>query len=377
MENKYEETIKSQHKLDTKDFVFNYSKMCKEIIKDIQSAEQFTNKGNSIAIISDGSAVLGLGNIGVNATLPVLEGKAVLLKQFANINAIPLCIDIHEESQIVEIIKALACNVSGILIEGIEDSKCVLIERWLKEELNIPVFHDDQHGGAIIILAAIINYLRLSKKSKDEVRIVVSCTNTEGSSIIKLLHDYGILNIEGFDLKGQIRLRDKWKYNALKREVSTYVNFDKKEYDNISDAMINADIFVGVNAPDRVTTEMVSSMKERPAVFVITNPTVDRILEEALRGSVVLATSIHDKPNQLSNILVTLGFLRGALDGKATKITEGMKIAASSAIAELVRDDELDENYIIPSIFDSRVCDSIALAVKNHIMNRDDIDVSP
>ncbi|MEG0093359.1 MAG: NADP-dependent malic enzyme [Erysipelotrichaceae bacterium] len=337
---------------------------CREIVDDLENAYLYTNKGNTIAIVSDGSAVLGLGNIGAEAALPVMEGKAVLFKRFANVDAIPLCIDAHSEAEIIAFIKAIAPSYAGILMEDIAAPKCVSIERTLIKEMNIPVFHDDQHGTAIITLAALMNYLRLTKKTKETIRVVMSGAGAAGSSIIKLMHDFGIQHIEAFDIKGQIRQKDAKDYDFLKKELLTCVNLDQKEYKDIEEAMIGADVFVGVSAPNIINKKMVASMNERSAVFAMANPTPEIMPEDALAaGAYVIGTGRSDYPNQVNNVLAFPGLFRGVLDVHATKISEGMKIAAANALASLIKDEELDENHIIPTVFDPRVASHVAKAV--------------
>lgn len=337
---------------------------CREIVDDAENAYIYTNKANTIAVVSDGSAVLGLGNIGADAALPVMEGKAVLFKRFANIDAIPLCIDVHDEEGIINTVKALAPNFAGILLEDIQAPKCVTIERRLKEEMNIPVFHDDQHGTAIITLAAITNYIRLTGKKKEDIRVVVSGAGAAGSSIIKLMHDFGIQHIEAFDIKGQIRQKDKEQYDFLKQELLECVNLDHQEYESMKDAMKGADVFVGVSAPNLVSKEMAASMNEKAAIFAMANPTPEIMPEDALAAGVyVVGTGRSDYPNQVNNVLAFPGLFRGVLDAHATKITESMKIAAAKALAYLISDEELDEKHIIPTVFDPRVAQAIAQAV--------------
>lgn len=337
---------------------------CREIVQDEENAYVYTNKGNSIAVISDGSAVLGLGNIGANAAIPVMEGKAILFKNFANIDAIPLCIDVHEADEIIQVVKALAPSFAGILLEDIGSPKCVEIERTLKKEMNIPVFHDDQHGTAIIVLAAIINYLRLTGKKKEDIRLVMSGAGAAGSSIIKLLYDFGIHKIEAFDLYGQIRQEDKVGYDFLKQELLSCVNLDNARYASMAEAMVGADVFVGVSAPNLVSKKMVTSMNKDAAIFAMANPTPEIMPEDALAaGAFVVGTGRSDYPNQVNNVLAFPGLFRGVLDVKATKITEDMKMAASQALAYLIHDDELTPSYIIPTAFDKRVVEAVSKAV--------------
>lgn len=337
---------------------------CREIVDDEENAYVYTNKGNTIAIVTDGSAVLGLGDIGAKAALPVMEGKAVLFKRFADIDAIPLCIDVHDAEGIITLVKALEPTFAGILMEDISAPKCVAIERTLKETMNIPVFHDDQHGTAIITIAAIANMLRLTGKKKEELRVVTCGVGAAGSSIIKMMHDFGIRHIEAFSSKGQMRQKNKAQYDFLKQELLEYVNQDGLHFDTMADAMVKADVFIGVSAPGLVTKEMVASMNEKSCVLAMANPTPEIMPEDALAaGAYIVGTGRSDYPNQVNNVLAFPGLFRGVLDVKATKITEGMKMAAAMALADLISDEELDSEHIIPTVFDPRVAPAVAKAV--------------
>lgn len=337
---------------------------CREIVDDEENAYVYTNKGNTIAIVTDGSAVLGLGDIGAKAALPVMEGKAVLFKRFADIDAIPLCIDVHDAEGIITLVKALEPTFAGILMEDIAAPKCVAIERTLKEAMNIPVFHDDQHGTAIITIAAIANMLRLTGKKKEDLRVVTCGVGAAGSSIIKMMHDFGIRQIEAFSSKGQMRQEKKEQYDFLKQELLQYVNQDGKHFDTMADAMVGADVFIGVSAPGLVTKEMVASMNEKSCVLAMANPTPEIMPEDALAaGAYIVGTGRSDYPNQVNNVLAFPGLFRGVLDVKATKITEGMKMAAAMALADLISDEELDPEHIIPTVFDPRVAPAVAKAV--------------
>lgn len=347
---------------------------CIEITKDLENSYIYTNRANSIAIVSDGSAVLGLGNIGAEAALPVMEGKSVLFKNFANIDAIPLCINAHEPQEIINVVKALAPTFAGILLEDIGAPKCVEIERTLKEELNIPVFHDDQHGTAIIVLAAVINTLRLTGKKKEDMRLVVSGTGAAGSSIIKLLHDFGIRHIEAFDSKGQISHANYDRYDFLKRELLDYVDQDNIAYANLKEALKGADLFVGVSVANLFDKEAAASMNKDAAIFALANPTPEIMPEDALEAGVkIVATGRSDYPNQVNNVLAFPGLFRGVLDAKATKITEDMKRAAAEAIAYLLKEEEIRPDYIIPNCFDERVAPAVAEAVKACAIKNGDI----
>lgn len=337
---------------------------CREIVDDEENAYVYTNKGNTIAIVTDGSAVLGLGDIGAKAALPVMEGKAVLFKRFADIDAIPLCIDVHDADGIITLVKALEPTFAGILMEDISAPKCVAIERTLKAEMNIPVFHDDQHGTAIITIAAIANMLRLTGKKKEDLRVVTCGVGAAGSSIIKMMHDFGIRHIEAFSSKGQMRQEKKAQYDFLKQELLQYVDQDGLRFDTMADAMVGADVFIGVSAPGLVNKDMVASMNEKSCVLAMANPTPEIMPEDALAaGAYIVGTGRSDYPNQVNNVLAFPGLFRGVLDVKATKITEGMKMAAAMALADLISDEELDPEHIIPTVFDPRVAPAVAKAV--------------
>ncbi|MXQ72537.1 NAD-dependent malic enzyme [Clostridiaceae bacterium DONG20-135] len=337
---------------------------CREIVDDEENAYVYTNKGNTIAIVTDGSAVLGLGDIGAKAALPVMEGKAVLFKRFADIDAIPLCIDVHDAEGIITLVKALEPTFAGILMEDISAPKCVAIERTLKAEMNIPVFHDDQHGTAIITIAAIANMLRLTGKKKEDLRVVTCGVGAAGSSIIKMMHDFGIRHIEAFSSKGQMHQEKKAQYDFLKQELLQYVDQDGLRFDTMADAMVGADVFIGVSAPGLVNKDMVASMNEKSCVLAMANPTPEIMPEDALAaGAYIVGTGRSDYPNQVNNVLAFPGLFRGVLDVKATKITEGMKMAAAMALADLISDEELDPEHIIPTVFDPRVAPAVAKAV--------------
>lgn len=347
---------------------------CLEIEKDPETAYLYTNKGNSVAIISDGSAVLGLGDIGAEAAMPVMEGKSVLFKTFANIDATPLCIDVHTTDEIIAVVKSLEPTFGGILLEDICAPKCVEIERKLKAEMHIPVFHDDQHGTAIITVAAIMNTLRLTKKKKEDIRVVVSGAGSAGSSIIKLMYDFGIRHIEAYDSKGQITKKNAEQYDFLKQELLSYVDLDNRDVPTLKDGMVNADIFVGVSVAGIVTKEMVASMNEKAAIFAMANPTPEIMPEDAIAaGAYIVGTGRSDYPNQINNVLAFPGLFRGALDAKATTISEDMKLATSHALAELVLDEELTPEYLIPKAFDERVVPKVREAVMKKAIENGDI----
>lgn len=337
---------------------------CREIAKDTEKSYVYTNRGNTVAVITDGTAVLGLGDIGPEAAMPVMEGKALLMKQFAGIDAWPICLDTKEPKEIISICKALAPGLGAINLEDISAPRCVEIERTLIEELNIPVFHDDQHGTAIVVLAALINALKLKKAKPEDMKVVISGTGAAGSSIIRMLYNYGFKKIYAFDIDGCLNKKDADSYNDLKKELLNYVNLDDQNYATLADGMQGADIFVGVSAPRLVTKEMIRSMNPGCIVFPMANPEPEISYQDAKEaGAWIIGTGRSDYPNQVNNLLAFPGIFRGALDAKATKITEGMKIAASKAIASLIDEKDLREDHIIVSAFDERVVPSVAKAV--------------
>ena len=341
------------------------AKPCLEIAKDEENSFVYTNRGNLIAVISDGSAVLGLGNIGASAALPVMEGKALLFKKFADIDAFPICLKTQDPQEIINICKNLEPCLGGINLEDISAPRCVEIEQTLIKEMNIPVFHDDQHGTAIVVLAALINCSRLMHKPCDEYKIVISGTGAAGSSIIKMLYNYGFKNIIAFDIQGCLNRDDMDSYDDLKKELLNYVNLDNKKYASLEEGLKGADVFIGVSAPNLLTSEMVKNMSDKPIVFAMANPTPEISYEDAKKGGAyIIGTGRSDYPNQINNLLAFPGIFRGALDAKKKKITEKQKIAASKAIAMLISDDQLNPEYIIPSPFDERVVPAISSAVK-------------
>lgn len=336
---------------------------CREIAKDKETAYTYTWKSNSVAVISDGSAVLGLGNIGADAALPVMEGKAVLFKKFANVDAVPLCLNTQDPEEIISICKAVAPTFGGINLEDISAPRCVSIERRLIEELDIPVFHDDQHGTAIVVTAALMNSLKLVNKKPEDITVVVSGTGAAGSSIIKMLCAFGVHSIYGFNINGVITEEDIDQYDFLTQELALITNREKKRLSMV-EAMREADVFIGVSAPNILTQEMVSSMKKDAIVFAMANPEPEITYEKAKEaGARVVGTGRSDFPNQVNNVLAFPGLFRGALDVHASKINEEMKLAAAKGIASLVSDDELSETYVIPSALDPRVAQEVAKAV--------------
>jgi len=340
---------------------------CREIARNPESVYDLTWKGNSIAVVTDGTAVLGLGDIGPEAGLPVMEGKAILFKQFANIDAVPICLNTKDPKEIIAIVKAIAPSFGGINLEDISAPRCVEIERTLIEEMNIPVFHDDQHGTAIVCTAALINALKVVGKKKEEITVVVSGAGAAGSSVVKMLKRYGVGEVLCFDINGIITKEKAKTGNSLTQELALITN--SKNIDvTLAKALEQADAFIGVSAPKLVTSEMVRNMKRDPIIFAMANPEPEITYQEAIDGgATVVGTGRSDFPNQINNVLAFPGIFRGALDSRAKKITEEMKMAAAFGIASLVSDSELNKDYIIPSAFDERVCKVVAKSVSDAV----------
>lgn len=335
---------------------------CRKIRDNKADVYKYTCKGNMVAVVSDGTAVLGLGDIGPEAAIPVMEGKSILFKEFGGVDAFPICLDTKEVDEIVETVKRIAPVFGGINLEDISAPRCFEIEKRLKEELDIPVFHDDQHGTAIVVSAGLINALKLVGKPFDEANVVINGAGSAGISICKLLLQLGIGNVVLVDRQGALCPGQDWM-NPAQAEMAEITNKDRQT-GSLAEIMKGKDVFVGVSAPNIVTAEMVASMAADPIVFAMANPTPEIMPEEAAKGGVrVMATGRSDYPNQINNVLVFPGIFRGALDAKATGITEEMKMAAAKAIASIVTDDELKEDYIIPGAFDERVAKVVAKAV--------------
>ena len=335
---------------------------CRKIRDNKADVYKYTCKGNMVAVVSDGTAVLGLGDIGPEAAIPVMEGKSILFKEFGGVDAFPICLDTKDVDEIVETVKRIAPVFGGINLEDISAPRCFEIEKRLKEELDIPVFHDDQHGTAIVVSAGLINALKLVGKPFDEANVVINGAGSAGISICKLLLQLGIGNVVLVDRQGALCPGQDWM-NPAQAEMAEITNKDRQT-GPLADIMKGKDVFVGVSAPNIVTAEMVASMAADPIVFAMANPTPEIMPEEAAKGGVrVMATGRSDYPNQINNVLVFPGIFRGALDAKATGITEEMKMAAAKAIASIVTDDELKEDYIIPGAFDERVAKVVAKAV--------------
>ena len=335
---------------------------CKVIHEDPKEAYTYTLKQNTIAVVSDGSAVLGLGNIGPEAAMPVMEGKAVLFKEFGGVNAFPICLKTQDVDEIVETVQRLEPTFGGINLEDISAPRCFEIESRLHKELDIPVFHDDQHGTAIVVSAGLLNALRLVGKKMEDVNIVINGAGSAGISIAKLLLQFGAGNIVLVDRAGAVSVDEDW-LNPAQRKMAEITN-RHNERGSLADVMKGKDVFIGVSAPKIVTAEMVSTMAKDAIVFAMANPTPEIMPEEAAKGGArVIATGRSDYPNQINNVLVFPGIFRGALDAQATDITEEMKLSAARAIASIVSDDELKEDYIIPGAFDKRVAPAVAKAV--------------
>lgn len=341
---------------------------CKVIAKDPEAAYKYTVKSNTIAVVSDGSAVLGLGNIGPYAAMPVMEGKAVLFKEFGGVNAVPICLDTQDTEEIIKTVAAIAPGFGGINLEDISAPRCFEIETRLKEMLDIPVFHDDQHGTAIVVLAGIINALKVTGKNMSECKVVVNGAGSAGIAITKLLLTYGFKDVTMCDKSG-ILSKDTPDLNWMQKSMMDVTNLSGKT-GLLSDALKGADIFVGVSAPNIVTPEMVSSMNKDAILFAMANP-VPEIMPDAAKaaGARVVGTGRSDFPNQVNNVVAFPGIFKGALLGRAKQITEEMKLAAANAIAGLVSDNELSDINILPEAFDPRVADAVARAVMDNIHN--------
>lgn len=339
---------------------------CKVIATDKEAAYKYTIKSNTVAVVSDGSAVLGLGNIGAEAAMPVMEGKAVLFKEFGGVNAFPICLATQDTEEIIKTVVNIAPAFGGINLEDISAPRCFEIEERLKELLDIPVFHDDQHGTAIVVLAGIINALKVTGKKKEDCKVVVNGAGSAGVAITKLLLRYGFINVIMCDKAGIIN-KNTPDLNWMQAEMSKQTNPDQ-ETGNLADALKNSDIFIGVSAPGIVSAEMVASMNKDSILFAMANP-VPEIMPDVAKaaGARVVGTGRSDFPNQVNNVVAFPGIFKGALEGRATQITEEMKLAAAHAIAGLVPDDRLNDENIMPEAFDPRVAEVVSKAVKDHI----------
>lgn len=339
---------------------------CKVIAEDKEAAYTYTMKANTVAVISDGSAVLGLGNIGPYAAMPVMEGKCVLFKEFGDVNAVPICLDTQDTEEIIATIKNIAPAFGGINLEDISAPRCFEIEERLKELLDIPVFHDDQHGTAIVVLAGIINALKVTGKEKENCRVVINGAGSAGVAITKLLLTYGFSHVTMCDINGIIS-QSSPNLNWMQKQMAEVTNLDGKT-GTLADALKGADIFVGVSAPNIVTQDMVASMNKDAILFAMANP-VPEIMPDLAKaaGAKVVGTGRSDFPNQVNNVVAFPGIFKGALEGRAAQITEEMKLATAKAIAGLVADEDLSEDNILPEAFDPRVADAVSRAVKELI----------
>lgn len=339
---------------------------CKEINKDPEDAYKYTIKANTVAVVSDGSAVLGLGNIGALAAMPVMEGKSVLFKEFGGVNAFPICLDTQDTEEIIKTVVNIAPAFGGINLEDISAPRCFEIEKRLNELLDIPVFHDDQHGTAIVVLAGIINGLRITKKSKEDCKVVVNGAGSAGIAITKLLLTYGFKNVTICDRYGIVSQSSK-NLNWMQKEMAKVTNLENKT-GLLADALKGADVFVGVSAPNIVTAEMVKTMNKDSIIFAMANP-VPEIMPDIAKaaGARIVGTGRSDFPNQVNNVIAFPGIFKGALRGRASIITEEMKLAAANAIAYLVPDEQLNDEFILPEAFDPQVADVVAKAVMDNI----------
>lgn len=339
---------------------------CKVIAQDKEAAYAYTWKSNTIAVVSDGSAVLGLGNIGPYAAMPVMEGKAVLFKEFGNVNAVPICLDTQDTEEIIKAVTYIAPGFGGINLEDISAPRCFEIEERLKAALDIPVFHDDQHGTAIVVLAATINALKITGKKKEDCRIVVNGAGAAGVAITKLLLNYGFNDIIMCNRGGVVN-KQRTDLNWMMQKMTDCTN-PRQISGTLADALKGADIFIGVSAPNTVTPDMVSSMNRDAIIFAMANPVPEIMPDEAkAAGARIVGTGRSDFPNQINNVVAFPGIFKGALEGRAPQITEDMKLAAALAIAGLVPDSELSEDNIMPEAFDPKVAQAVAEAVKAHI----------
>ena len=364
------ETCAKSHVNSREDLAIAYTpgvaEPCKVIAKDPEAAYTYTMKSNTVAVVSDGSAVLGLGNIGALAAMPVMEGKAVLFKEFGGVNAVPICLDTQDTEELIKTVVNIAPAFGGINLEDISAPRCFEIEERLKELLDIPVFHDDQHGTAIVVLAGIINAMKVTGKDKESSKVVVNGAGSAGVAITKLLLTYGFKHVTMCDING-ILGKDSKDLNWMQEKMVEVTNLEQKT-GKLADALKGADIFVGVSAPNIVTPEMVASMNKDAILFAMANP-VPEIMPDIAKaaGAKVVGTGRSDFPNQVNNVVAFPGIFKGALEGRATAITEDMKLATAKAIAGLVPDEELNENNILPEAFDPRVADVVSRAVKELI----------
>ncbi|MEI3596972.1 MULTISPECIES: NAD(P)-dependent malic enzyme [unclassified Oceanobacillus] len=357
---------------DAKDLSLAYSpgvaEPCKEIYDRTSRVYDYTMKGNMVAVVSDGSAVLGLGNIGPEAALPVMEGKAVLFKSFAGVDAFPLCLATQDVDQIVNTVKLLEPTFGGVNLEDIAAPNCFIIEERLKDETNIPIFHDDQHGTAIVTVAGLINALKLVDKKFKDIKVVLSGAGAAGIAIARLLESFGVRNMVMTDSRGAIYDGRSYGMNEIKEMVAQFTNLDKEE-GTLEDMLKDADVFIGVSVAGALTEGMIAKMNKNPIIFAMANPEPEIMPEEAKKaGAKVIGTGRSDFPNQVNNVLAFPGIFRGALEVRATRINEEMKVAAAEAIASLISDEDLNEDYVIPAPFDARVAPIVAKSVAKAAM---------
>ena len=372
-ENKGKLESKSKVKVEnTKDLSLAYSpgvaEPCKEIYEKPETVYEYTMKGNMVAVVTDGTAVLGLGNIGPEAALPVMEGKAVLFKSFAGVDAFPICLNTNDVDKIVETVKLLEPTFGGVNLEDITAPNCFVIEERLKKEMNIPVFHDDQHGTAIVTTAGLVNALKIANKKLSEVKVIANGAGAAGIAIIKLLHHFGVRDIIMCDTKGAIYEGRPVGMNSVKNEVAKFTNIQNQD-GSLKDVIQGADVFIGVSVEGALTSEMVKTMNRDPIIFAMANPNPEISPDSAkAAGAIVVGTGRSDFPNQVNNVLAFPGIFRGALDVRATHINEKMKVAAVHAIAGLIDEDDLHADYVIPGPFDPRVAPAVAAAVAKAAM---------
>ncbi len=348
------------------------SAVCRAIAEDETKVNTLTARGNMIAVITDGTAVLGLGDIGPKAAIPVMEGKSILFKKLANVDAFPISLDTKDTEEIISIIKALQPNFSGINLEDISAPRCFEIEKRLIEELDIPVFHDDQHGTAIVVLAALINALKVVDKADKDAKIIINGAGSAGIAIAKLLLEAGYQNITLVSLEGVLNKSEEW-LNDAQREIAEYTNLDNIQ-GTLEDVIKDADVFIGVSGPKALSKEHVQSMNTDPIIFALANPTPEIYPEEAYEaGAAIVGTGRSDYPNQINNLLAFPGIFRGVLDAKTQHITTEMKIAAAKAIAATIHKDELNENYVIPNSLEKRVVDQVAASVQQCVENKTEV----
>ncbi|MEJ7654907.1 MAG: malic enzyme-like NAD(P)-binding protein [Chloroflexia bacterium] len=338
------------------------ARVCMAIHDDLSKAYSLTIKRNSVAVVTDGSAVLGLGNIGPEAAMPVMEGKAMLFKEFANVDAYPICVRTQDPDEIIRTVELIATGFGGVNLEDISSPRCFYIEEELQRRLDIPVFHDDQHGTAIVVLAALLNSLKITGKRIDSIRVVVNGVGAAGVAVIRALHDAGVGEIIGLDTQGAIYTGRPQAMNSFKEEIAAYTNPDRIG-GSLHDVLRGADVFIGLSSPDVVTADDLGRMRPDPIVFALANP-IPEIMPEVAMGRVrVMATGRSDYPNQINNVLAFPGVFRGALDAQAFTINSEMKLAAAQAVAETIADQDLTEEYIIPSVFNRRAAENVAEAV--------------